>query len=244
MSVLSMNKFRRLSLGFPTLDEVFPGFELGDFVVLHGNAASSTSFVLTVRVQLPPEHGGLDSSAVFVDGGNLFSPYAVAEIARDCGLNSQIALERVYVSRAFTVHQLSSLILERLRFALRKTKARLLIVSNISSLFSDRDVSKTEAGELFVKTCSKLSEIASEKQVIIVVTYFPERLPRYRLLFDAVLFGKCSVLIKLKRKGRIFALALEDHPYVKPFMMSFTVDQTPLNCIYGGASFGENRSLL
>ena len=29
-----------LSLGFPVLDTVFPGFELGDFAVLNGNISS------------------------------------------------------------------------------------------------------------------------------------------------------------------------------------------------------------
>src|SRR4030043_930546 len=114
MSILSSNKLRPLSLGFPTLDEVFPGFEPGDFTVLQGNVASSMIFALSVRAQLPRGNGGLDSSTVFIDGGNSFSPYEVSESARDYGLDCKAALERVYVSRAFTAYQLSSLILEKL----------------------------------------------------------------------------------------------------------------------------------
>jgi hypothetical protein len=243
MSILSTSKFRRLSLGFPTLNDVFPGFELGDFVVLRGNAASFMAFVLTVRAQLPVEHGGLESSAVFVDGGNMFSPYSIAEIARDCSLDSRAVLERVHVSRAFTAHQLSSLILEKLHLVLRRTKAGLLVVSDISSLFSDRDVPKIEASDLFMKVCSKLSRIASEKQVIVVVSYFLERRSRHRF-FDAALFRECSTLIKLSRRGKIFTFSLESHPRVKPFIMNFTADQTPLNHVYGGASFGKNGSIL
>jgi hypothetical protein len=37
---------------------------------------------------------------------------------------------------------------------------------------------------------------------------------------------------------------LESHPRVKPFIMNFTADQTPLNHVYGGASFGKNGSIL
>ena len=120
MSILSADKLRRLSLGFPTLDDVFPGFELGDLAVLQGNAASSMIFAMSVRAQLPLENGGLDSSTVFVDGGNSFSPYEIAESARDYGLDCKAALERVYVSRAFTAYQLSSLILEKLRSVFEK----------------------------------------------------------------------------------------------------------------------------
>lgn len=244
MSILPINKLRRLSLSFSTLDDFFQGFELGDFVVIRGNAASFMSFVLSVQTQLPIKLGGLSSPTVFVDGGNLFSPYSIAETARGHGLDPKTALKNVYVSRAFTAHQLSSLVLEKLCFVLRKTQACLLIVSDISSLFSDRDVPKTEARELFIRTCTKLSEIASEKQVIVTVTYLPKKRSRIELFFEAVLFGKCTVLIRLRRKGRIFTFALEYHPSIKPFSKDFTIDQAPLNCVHGGASFGKNRSIL
>jgi len=244
MSILSINRLRRLSLGFPTLDSFFQGFELGDFVVIRGNAASFMSFVLSVQIQLPIERGGLSSRTVFVDGGNMFSPYSVAEIARERGVDSKTALEKVYVSRAFTVHQLSSLVLEKLWLFLQKTRARLIIVSDISSLFLDRDVSKAEAEELFIKTCSKLSEIASGKQVIAVVTYLPRKRSRMELFFEAVLFGKSTVLIRLRKNGRIFTFALEDHPNIKPFVRNFTIEQAPLDCVHGGAGFGKDRSIL
>ena len=243
MSILSANKLRCLSLGFPTLDNVFPGFELGDFAVLQGNAASFMSSVLSVRAQLPHEYGGLGSSTVFVDGGNSFSPYEVAETARQYGLDCKAALEKVYVSRAFTAYQFSSLILEKLYSVLRKTHARLLAVSDITSLFSDRDMPKIEGRELFMKVCSKLSEIASETRVIVVVSYFLGGRSRQNLFFEAVLFGKCNVLVRFKRKRQVLSFVLEDHPHIKPFSMDFVADQSSSR-VYGGVSFGENGSVL
>ncbi len=120
MSVLSTSKLRRLPLGFPTLDTVFPGFELGDIAVLHGNAASQMAFALSVRAQLSLGHSGLGSSIIFVDGGNMFDPYAIAEIASGYGLDPKDALEKIHISRAFTAYQLSSLILNKLETALTK----------------------------------------------------------------------------------------------------------------------------
>ena len=244
MSVLSMKEVRRLSLGFPLLDDVFPGLEFGDFAVLHGSSVSFMSSTLSVRCQLPLARGGLDSSTVFVDGGNMFNPYLIAEIARSYGLDSRIVLEKVYVSRAFTAYQLSSLILEKLESALKRRRARLLIVSDVTSLFLDRDLPKVEARELFMKVCVKLSEIASERQTIIVVGYFPEEHFRQSLFFEAVLFGKCNVLIRLRKTGGILSFALEDHARINPFAMDFPVDSASLASFCGGVSFGENRSVL
>lgn len=237
MSILSTKKLRRLSLGFPTLDDAFTGFELGDFAVTQGNAAPFMSSVLSVRAQLPSERGGLESSAVFIDGGNSFSPYEVAETARDYGLDCKATLEKVYVSRAFTAYQLSSLVLDKVCSVLRKTRTRLLIISDITSLFLDRDMPKLEGRELFMKLCSKLSAIASEKQTIVVVSYFPQSRSRQSLFFEAALFGKSNVLITLKRRGQAVSVFLEDHPHIKPFCMDFTPDKQHGH-IYGGTSFG------
>jgi hypothetical protein len=115
------------------------------------------------------------------------------------------------------------LITEDLCSVLKKTKARLLIVSDVTSLFFDRDLSQAEARELFTKVYNTLSEIAAKKQALVVATYFPEGRSRQGLFFEAVLFGKCTVLVRLKRKGKTLNFILEKHPHVKPFDMAFTV---------------------
>jgi hypothetical protein len=228
LSILSAEKVRRLSLGVSVLDDVFPGFKLGDFVVLYGDAVSFITFVLSVRCALPPVKGGLGSSVVFVDGGNSFSPYSVSEIGRSYGLDSRSVLENIHVSRAFTAYQLSSLILERLEPFLRSRRAKLAVVSDITSLFFDKAIPRSEAKDLFMKVCGKLSEIAAKKQTIAVVSYFPERKSKQGLFFEAVLFGKSSVLVRLEKKGTVLNFVLEDHPSAKRFSMDFPTDHISL----------------
>jgi len=219
LSLLSAEKVRRLSLGVPALTGVFPGFELGDFVVLRGHAARFISFVLSVLCQLRSNEGGLNSSVVFVDGGNSFDPYLVAEIAHSHGLDSRAALEKIYVSRAFTAYQLSSLILEKLELFLKRKRSKLLVVSDITSLFFDRDIPKTEAKDLFMKVCAKLSEISSRKNLIVVVNYFAERRTKLGVLFEALLFGRSNILAKFRKRGKIISFVLEDHSHATPFSM-------------------------
>jgi hypothetical protein len=224
LSVLSAEKVRRLSLGVSVLDDVFPGFEAGDFIVLHGDNVRSLAFALCVHCELAPEKGGLGSSVVFVDGGNSFSPYMVAETARSYGLDSKAVLERIHVSRAFTAYQFSSLVLEGLESFLNSKKSKLLVVSDITSLFFDRDIPKTEAKGLFMKVCSRLSKIAARKRAIVLATYVSGGRSRQGLFFEAVLFGKSNVLVKLKKHGEVLSFVLEDHPRVKQFNIDFPTD--------------------
>ena len=227
MLFLATKVTQRLSFGFPALDTVFPGFELGDFVVLDGNIASFASFVLCVRSQSAPEHSGLGSSTFFVDGGNLFNPHLIAEISRNYRFNPRSVLEKIHVSRAFTAHQLSSLISKKLHSTLNKYRARILVISDITSLFLDRDISATESRELFTRACSILSEISSKKKAVVIVSYFPER--RFRqmlsLLLEVHLSQKCNVRARLNRKGDVIIFRLERHHSIKPFSMNFTFDE-------------------
>ena len=80
----------RLAFGLETIDQLFPGFVLGDLGVLYGlPTCSSLSLLLCVRSQLPVEQGGLNSSTVFIDGGNTFNPYEASNIAQQYGLDSR-----------------------------------------------------------------------------------------------------------------------------------------------------------
>lgn len=228
MPVLSAERVRRLSLGVPVVDDVFPGFEAGDFAVIYGDRVSFMAFALCIRGILPPEKGGLGSSVIFIDGGNSFNPYLVADLARINDLDPRGALERVYVSRAFTAYQLSSLILERLEPFLTVKKSRLLMVSDITSLFLDRDISATEAKDLFMKVCSKLSDVAEKKQTPVLTTYYPERRSKRGLFFEAVLFGRAKVIAKFERQGNVLRFVLQDHPRIKPFSIDFPSEDVTL----------------
>lgn len=228
MSVFSVKRTSKLSLGESSLDDSIPGFELGDFIVIYGHNVLPTSFVLSVRCQLPTKLGGLDSSAVFIDASNSFNPYLLAEIALDHYLDPQSVLERVYISRAFTAYQLCSLILEKLEIFLKSKKAKLLIASDIISLFLS-GIPKDEAEDLFTKICKKFSEIVAGRQTIIIVNRLHEKKSRQVQLLENILFERANVLTRLEKKGKILSFILEKHSCIKAFGIDLPTDYTNLS---------------
>ena len=102
-----------LSLNNQNVNQLFPGFTLGDFALLYGShSVLSLSSLLCVRAQLPMQLGGLGSRVVFIDGGNSFKLYQIARLARLHNLNPEKILKKIHISRAFTAYQITSLILE------------------------------------------------------------------------------------------------------------------------------------
>jgi DNA repair protein RadA len=112
----------------------------GDFAVLFGHRlCRRLLFLLSVRGQLPFKKGGLNSQVVYIDSRNTFDPYAVSAIAQEYGLEPKSLLERILISRAFTAYQLTALVFEELEKVLKRYRSKLVIVSDITGLFLDRE---------------------------------------------------------------------------------------------------------
>ncbi len=222
MTALSRESNKVLSFGIPKIDDAFPGFQRDDFAVLFGHPlCRMLSFLLSVRCQLPLKKGGFDSTVAYIDGGNAFDPYAISALAREYGLEPKSVLEQVFISRAFTAYQLTALVFEKLEEALKRYRSKLVVVSDITGLFLDRDVPKIEGRDVFIKMVQYLSDLASRRRAFVVASYFPRPYSSRSLFLEPVLFGRASTVIGLKESRGVLKFVLEDHPSLKPFAIDF-----------------------
>lgn len=202
-----------LSLNMQNINQLFPGFVGGDFAVLHGSSSAvSLASLLCVRAQLPVQLGGLGSNVVFVDGGNTFQHYHVARLARLHGLDSKHTLERIYISRAFTAYQMTSLVLERLRGTIRRYGAKLAVISDIAGFFLDKDIAESEARRVYCQVIAYLSNFAKENQIVLVATYPLHQESRRNTFLHEVTCRKANVVISLRQTKYEREFILEKHP--------------------------------
>lgn len=202
-----------LCFGVEELDQLVGGFCLGDFALIYGSCyANALAHLLCVRSQLSAREGGLESAALFVDGENCFNPYLAASYAQLLNLDPREALENIYVSRAFTAYQLSSLVTEKLPHALGDYGCRLVVVAGASTLFLDPAVPFGEAKDLFNKVVMKLKHLSTSKKAVVVATESTYRQTRRNLFTRSVLRGKSRVLLRVEENGSKLVAALEKHP--------------------------------
>jgi hypothetical protein len=198
-----------LPSGIDLLDETLV-LRFGQLVTLQGEASNSLSHLLCVRAiyPLPP---GLDSDVVFVDGGNVFDAYTVSRHAFSLRLDQERTKLRMHLSRAFTHHQLSGFLTERLAPAIDECDARLAIVSDITALYCDPDVKeKKEAFDLFSKDIRSLATLAEQRKMIIVVTNLQSR----SKAMDDVLARTAHVSAILQDNGAHTQLTVTRHPFL------------------------------
>jgi len=118
----------------------------------------------------------------WVDGINAFDPYAVARLAKRAGRNPKELLARVYVSRAFTCHQLHALVVGRLPQAVNELPADGVVAVGLGATFHDHEVSPPEAAALFEEVVQGLERLTGKGVPVLVVNpYLPQdyREPRF-----------------------------------------------------------------
>ena len=202
-----------LSLNMRNVTDLFSGFSIGDFTMLYGsNSIQSMVSLLCVRAQLPPQLGGLGSNVVFIDGGNTFRLYQIARLARLHQLDPKQTLARIYLSRAFTAYQMTALILEKLKDAVKRYNAKLVIISDVANFFLDKEVPEYEARRVYSQVAAYLSNFAKESQIALIATYPPHQQTKRYSFLQAVTCGKANVVISLNQTEYEHEFILEKHP--------------------------------
>jgi hypothetical protein len=157
------------SLGFPKLDLMIQPLRPGQLLMLSGEAAQAVAELAALRAQLSYERGGLDSTTVFVDGGNCSDPYLFASFARQHGLDPKKALRRVVTCRAFTMYQLADLVQRHVVRAVEENASRLVVVADLLGTFNEPELDRREASRLLEAVKAGLDELLS-KEVYVLCT--------------------------------------------------------------------------
>jgi len=165
----------------------------------------------------------------WVDGINAFDPYAVARLAKRAGRNPKELLARVYVSRAFTCHQLHALVVGRLPQAVNGLPADGVVAVGLAATFHDHEVSPPEAAALFEEVVQGLERLAGKGvPVLVVYPYLPQdyREPR----FARALRRAASVVLAIDpaEDGLALSVGTRATPLDAPHLFSSPPSPCPL----------------
>ncbi len=228
------------SLNMPGVDELFPGFSLGDFAILYGSpSVISLTSLLCIRAQLPTQLGGLGSNVIFIDGGNTFRLYNIARLAQLHQLNPEEMLEKIFISRAFTAYQLTSLIMEKLEETVKTYNAKVVIISDIAGFFLDSDVAAEEAQRVYSQIVSYLSNFARNHQIVLIATYLPYENSKRHSILQEMSFNKASTVLCFTKTQYTSEVALKKHP---SYMLGAAElpSENPTLIDFMGANPGQN----
>ncbi len=195
-----------------------------DIILVHGHPASSVTYLAlymafagTVR-KMP---------VIFLDGGNSFDPYLISKLARKAGFRPQELLSRIYISRAFTCHQMHALIVDRLAGAFGKYSTTVAIVSGLLDTFYDQDVPFREAYALLQTAVAELVRLARDGARLLLAcpdTRLPLESRQKAFLHLLKKYSRTS--LQCEESGAESRFILEK-PYRKLYDRSKAIEATP-----------------
>lgn len=125
------------------------------------------AFVLDLGTTLAGQVTLSGQTVLYVDGANAFDPYILSRLAREAGQLPKTVMQRLHLTRAFTCHQLETLIVERLPSAIAHYRPGLVVISGWSHLFHDENVPAREAFRLLQNTARRIRSLAEAGQPIL-----------------------------------------------------------------------------
>ena len=128
----------RLTTGSSMLDKLLGGGiesqSITEFYGEYGSGKSQICHQLCVNVQLPPEEGGLDGAALYIDTENTFRTERIFQMAQNVGLDPKEAVKKIIFAEAYTSdHQM--FLLENADKVIKENGVRLIIVDSLTSHF-------------------------------------------------------------------------------------------------------------
>ncbi|MBM4332617.1 MAG: hypothetical protein FJ117_15610 [Deltaproteobacteria bacterium] len=191
---------------FPLLD--FPGFPAGKPVrkaLIVGKRPEALAVYLTAFAAFS------GFRVLVADGANAFDPYVVSRFARGEGFPPDELLKKISVARAFTCHQLATLIRERLQPELSPGASSLVVLLGPCTMFFDEDVPGEEAAFLFRKTLAKVQEMSQEGVSFLMSQSFSGFNKRRSFLLRELICFSDAVL-KLKSSADTLQVVLDKPP--------------------------------
>ncbi len=157
---------------------------------------------------------------LYLDGANAFDPYIPARMAREAGLDPRPVLDRLFISRAFTCHQLETLLADRLEPAVRARRPGLVVISGWGHLFHDENVPLREAMRLLESTVAAVRRLAERGTPVLATHEHAPKVPRPRPL-AACLARAATVVIRVDHhEGLIRLTAPKGPPDLPRFLMN------------------------
>ena len=128
----------RLTTGSKALDRLLDGGletqTITEFYGEYGSGKSQICHQLCVNVQLPPERGGLNGAALYIDTENTFRTERIAQMAKHLGLDPEKVLKNVIYAEAYTSdHQM--FLLENADKVIKENNVKLIIIDSLTAHF-------------------------------------------------------------------------------------------------------------
>jgi hypothetical protein len=181
--------------GIKELDKFIGGFKSGEINFIDGNNKIVSSIANQICVNT---YRTYRKNVLYIDGGMSFSPYRLAKYAKKVELDQKVTLDHIYISRAFTLFQLTTLLQHRLEQKIIECDPKTLIIGKFLSLYLDSNISSNEASILMKNNLKKIKELTKKYELITIISNLDRGIEIIKNL-NIILYEITDQIVKLKQ---------------------------------------------
>ncbi len=208
-----------LLFGIEQLDGFLRGFSPGEIAFSYGSPSSyALTDLMIVRALLLRDAEGSDADVIYIDGGNCFNLYRLSGLIRQFRLPAKPVLKRIHISRSFTSHQLTTLIVRELNHELTRHPSRLVVVSDLLSIARDEESEEIETKTMLGHILNKLRELATEGSQIVLLPNSRITAKQELSSLSTFIWPKVDIIVKLQELRNRTRIIREKHPLDKGMM--------------------------
>ncbi|MBS3749167.1 MAG: hypothetical protein KGY65_03750 [Candidatus Thermoplasmatota archaeon] len=152
--------------GIREIDEILGGLHTGNITAFIGKSKLLSTLLHRVCVNTVDM---FHSPSIVLDAENQINPFLLARLARLQITSDEDVLQNVYLSRAYTIYQLTDLIHSHVESLIQKKRPVTLILTGVCSLLADANLSKDEANHLFTHMMKKIKQMTEQYQIATVI---------------------------------------------------------------------------
>lgn len=185
--------------GIKELDKFIGGFKSGEINFIEGynkfaSDISNKICVNTYRTYL--------KNIIYIDGGMSFKPYIIAKYARKMEIDQRAILDHIYISRAFTLFQLTVLLQDKLEQKIRECSPKALIIGKFMSLYFDSNISSREANIIMKNNLRKIKELTKKYELVTILSNLDIRI-KMRKNIKRMLYENTDQIVTIKQIGQV-----------------------------------------
>ncbi|MGB9960426.1 MAG: DNA repair and recombination protein RadA [Candidatus Bathyarchaeales archaeon] len=166
----------RLTTGSKALDKLLDGGletqTITEFYGEYGSGKSQICHQLCVNVQLPPEKGGLNGAALYIDTENTFRTERIVQMAKHLGLDPENVVKNIIYAEAYTSdHQM--FLLENADEVVKQNNVKLIVIDSLTAHFRSEYIGRemlASRQQKLNKHMHRLIRIARAFNAVAVVT--------------------------------------------------------------------------
>jgi RecA/RadA recombinase len=184
-----------VTTGIKELDKFIGGLKAGEMTYIDGDSKLIKNIPNQICVNT---YRTFQKNIIYIDAGTSVNPYKIAEYAKKMEIDQRETLEHIYISRTFTVYQLTTLIQDLLETIIKKRSPQTLIIGKFPMFYLDTDVDEKEARALLRSNLHKIQEITKKHNLITVFTNYDTRLLNTQRNIQRILHNTIDETILMK----------------------------------------------